>query len=108
MNISIRKLWVTDVDTGNDTTLNFVNCCVCRVRAGAINSMLILFCSLLGVMSCVVMRSVRITDFPCSLIQNAKLDSVLAGVFFAVRASGIVGPYFVLMSEIYTEMQHTF
>lgn len=106
MNISIRKLWVTDVDTGNDTRLNFVNCYVCRVHAGAINSMLILFCSLLGVMSCMVMRSVRITDFPCSLIHNATLDSVLAGVFFAVRAPGIVGPYFVLISEIYTEMQH--
>jgi hypothetical protein len=29
-------------------------------------------------------------------------------VFFAVRAPGIVGPYFVPIAEIYTEMQHTF
>ena len=30
----------------------------------------------------------------------------MAGVFFAVRAPGIVGPYFVLIPEIYTEMQN--
>jgi hypothetical protein len=32
----------------------------------------------------------------------------MADVFFAVRAPGIVGPYFVPIAEIYTEMQHTF
>lgn len=75
------------------------------MHAGEIASMLIPFCTELGVICrCVVCQNNRFSV----LIHKATLHSVMAGVFFGVKAPGIVGPCFLLIPEIYTDKQHTF